>query len=773
VIDPVVDGVVTLGVNSPAQVCVNITMLSDLQTSLVSASGVAVGTIQFVCHAFEEESFAGANITYRITVSSSQDAESLVHVMSHTQPEDFAALFLSAIPGVGEVQMEIPKIIIVSMATTSTSPGLEESETCKDVPIIFGGGNQWHCAGMADGGICEAHCGLGYHLASNISCQNGHWSLPSTCVSEGAYLDTVQAMLLEWYIDIDPQMNSSVALDAAWAEANQDIIVDVVAELFGLATSQVEIQVVPTGDVRQQHLAPGRGWLSRVMLVCNDGHSQWSAFLASIRNASVTPENLAEGLAVRTSADDKGLALGEQLASVSVMQGAAPVILNDFSVEVPRWVLGPWGPCDADCGEGEQNRSLSCSSPHPARCDSAVPRPVLSRACESYERCTYDWTCPGGRASPFSCNMQRTSIFGSCSIVIACVLLACFHRNLCAAGGARVDIKHSGHCIQLRFKRFLGHRASKRQVTRRDEDGKLRIIWDIDTPDVVIEVSGDADSSPKITNELETSEPDSIDPGTDDMEWTIDMEEPPRCVDDNVTHTTSFATHMPDAASCKDKEKPESYSCFYKDDHVEYFSKTHKQWLPGIIMQRTLRSSNCRELYDVRIGANGRQVREAVELKLLRRPLAPGEAVEVCADPDVGAWQAAIVSEDQSSVPAVTGYRIRLAHAQDSDAPTSVAAVRLRRRFVAGEYVSVYRGWRRGWKNAIVQDEEQDQHGSLEHRSARLGGGSLTVKWADNLDGRIALIPAHCVARSRKLHAPYRRSLWSRSFDDDSVTWTC
>lgn len=138
---------------------------------------------------------------------------------------------------------------------------------------------------------------------------------------------------------------------------------------------------------------------------------------------------------------------------------------------------------------------------------------------------------------------------------------------------------------------------------------------------------------------------------------------------------------------------------------MEYYSSRHDQWVLAVVSLAALhaeplgRDSFVAVIYNVQIG-RGRQHRFDVDLRFLRRPLAPHETVEVRSELS-GVWQTAQISKAKFSNLG-RSYMVTL----DGSAGASliVPATSVRRRFPDGSSVSVYHGTTDGWVSGVLQN---------------------------------------------------------------------
>jgi hypothetical protein len=139
----------------------------------------------------------------------------------------------------------------------------------------------------------------------------------------------------------------------------------------------------------------------------------------------------------------------------------------------------------------------------------------------------------------------------------------------------------------------------------------------------------------------------------------------------------------------------------YEDGQsIEYYSVTHRQWMSGTI-EADIRSEKSQRVvyYNVTL-TQGRQLRLNVDLDLLREPLSSGDEVEYVSDESNGRRTPAFIANQQSPAPALLGYRVVLE--RSGKVLDRVPANKLKRRFVQGQSVEVYRGPELGWQKAVV-----------------------------------------------------------------------
>lgn len=139
----------------------------------------------------------------------------------------------------------------------------------------------------------------------------------------------------------------------------------------------------------------------------------------------------------------------------------------------------------------------------------------------------------------------------------------------------------------------------------------------------------------------------------------------------------------------------------YPEDSVaEFFSRTHARWMIGKVSLQAVCGGTMGDnelltvIYSIRLGFTG-QLRQDVELHLLRVPPAVGELVEVFG----GSPQPGVIGRIAKVIrhPGHRHYEVLVA-----GRPRVVPGQFLRRHFPLGSGVFVYRGHIRGWVPGLV-----------------------------------------------------------------------
>jgi len=144
---------------------------------------------------------------------------------------------------------------------------------------------------------------------------------------------------------------------------------------------------------------------------------------------------------------------------------------------------------------------------------------------------------------------------------------------------------------------------------------------------------------------------------------------------------------------------------------VEYFSKTHRTWMPGHLQVDVTPGTLLEPphiVYNIQIktGAAATNLRKCVPPSAFRTPLQKGDLVEIFSRGDGGKWVPAMLDAIQDR-PTENGYSVMVAFSGAKPRLFQhVPALRLRRRFPNGSRVMLYRGPVAGWIPGVVEASE-------------------------------------------------------------------
>jgi hypothetical protein len=168
-------------------------------------------------------------------------------------------------------------------------------------------------------------------------------------------------------------------------------------------------------------------------------------------------------------------------------------------------------------------------------------------------------------------------------------------------------------------------------------------------------------------------------------------------------------TRRPRKRTCSRGDLPNTCdavpSAAYDDEQsIEYFSVTHQQWLNGTVhsvASPVIDSKDDALVLTTVTLAHGHQIRENIGLDLLRSTFKSGELVELFSGRQDGLRLAATIAPNQVLPrPLLHGYQVVVEGS--GEVFENVPPHRLKRRFVRGQEVEVYRGPQLGWQFAEV-----------------------------------------------------------------------
>jgi len=457
--------------------------------------------------------------------------------------------------------------------------------------------------------------------------------------------------------------------------------------------------------------------------------------LDSSPNTSQTASEITAGLAGSSGRAGFAHALSDELQSqglpvpgdLSASVPSEAVLIQGLLMPSVEWIVGEWGQCGAQCGEGSQQRTVLCAMGSEVACSAAGsgagPRPEEDQACEAYDDCAFNLLCPLGPGS-MPCTAQTATLL-AVILIIACCFSVCaglFLRRKCRApkqGKVKLHIDElKGLDAEFRIVRPSSRRSTKASSatllsrTSSDaeavDDGKTHIIWDLDMPKV--EAYLESTRQPPSGSHPEGAE--ETEENVVDDEVVGELRD---CIRNLSSHgmvrTPGEGLWGPQGRPSAWRQRqplrrtpeqlaPSAITAYEEGDCVEYWSKTHRKWILGEIRLAFPSSTSGLVRYDVSVGSAGQQ-RSDVGLGAVRRPLQQDERVEVFSKRGGGRWVPAAVSGTQSQFATRAGYNVLLDGAPEP--LTAVPASRLRRLYRPDELVQVYRGPAQGWQPATVQ----------------------------------------------------------------------
>lgn len=257
-----------------------------------------------------------------------------------------------------------------------------------------------------------------------------------------------------------------------------------------------------------------------------------------------------------------------------------------------------------------------------------------------------------------------------------CICPGLFHRKAPPADYGRVMVPSLNRMISFRIVRPSSDTGANRASTGTGpcllttptaaDSKKVHIKWNID-PTTVQDLAGD--------NEVEES-----------SDWPNVKSQP----SDSSSQRTCSQEVIDMTAD------PHLHLAYDNGQRIEYFSVTHQRWMSG-----TINSDICQSSTAINVSlTHGNQLRANVGLDLLRAPLKAGDLVELYSGQQGRLYLPAVIAAEQSSAPSLLGYRVVIEGSKETF--DNVPPLRLKRRFLRGQQIEVYRGPALGWQRANV-----------------------------------------------------------------------
>mmetsp|Transcript_118677 Transcript_118677/g.343242 ORF Transcript_118677/g.343242 Transcript_118677/m.343242 type:complete len:1209 (-) Transcript_118677:133-3759(-) len=714
--------------------------------------------------------------------------------------------------------------------TTTTATTTTVLAFCEGAPVVQNGGDMSHCIDIPNGGTCEPVCLEGYAMEQTITCENGQFNIPGSCISVAAKTTTTKAIQITLslgaiFSDLGGSNDGSTPpLSLSWAKNNRGTILNSVAATLGLPPGRVLIEFVLV--IRRKRRGGGGtdGNLRRLEEISRNLQDEETEEVLEMRvtvlaDEATTTEELAAmseqyqetlvsgdpsntggtATSATTATDANGKPVRGFMATLATQMEAAgtpmpsgmaveatgpPAVIAQFVVAISEWLSGDWDACSAVCGTGQRKRKVECSSGYDDQCLSLGERPQDEDECSDYTSCAAGVTCPMGPES-MDCTTQAGITLGGAS-AIGCLCLMAFCRKLQVASrphkGGTVTLKDTGFGNKSALRSsYQIYRPEDRKSTARSSsifrfstksnvnvdttsaadlevgeetaDGKTHVVWDTDRQSLkemfadrgtqlsmtskqskqsldsqgrpglprvasaslknggaspsswdgaYVEGFGDVPSDGAVVDDFKAADSD------DELE--VRLEEIAAFVEDfGDQFVESGENGNPWASPEHDNNRSsanriigangrEMFPVYHEGEHVEYFSATLNRWLGATVHIKTNPTTSTIR-YDANITAT-RQHRADVPLEDLRRPLRKNEAVEVYSRRK-GAWTPAVISPNQLT--GSTNFGVELEFMGAAGQVDKVPAAKVRRRYVEGQTVKVYRGCYPGWVSAKVE----------------------------------------------------------------------
>lgn len=631
-----------------------------------------------------------------------------------------------------------------SGSTVTTTPTTTQTLKCYDAPVVLYAPDTSSCAGTPAGSVCDVQCDDGHAMTGAATCLAGTWAVTGRCVLSGTQAETQSVA--------EVTMRVSASNGYEWATEHQAEIETVIEAILGTTDFLVDILPVSsrrlTGD--SQDASPA---------------DEFDAVVTVVVEATTSEEQAAHGITRALASGFVGNLTSElDSADEPVPDGllleaiGEPVMIAEYAMPLKSWISGTWGSCSATCGQGTETRSVVCSVGVQWTCEraDAGPMPAAAQECEQFVQCPFDLLCPLGHDSSLGCGAQL-------ALVVACVALAglCVLACVCARLYAMSRVRSTGQVSMLggiQAKYTIERRKQQRQDGQPDLEqgsappeangGKTRIVWDVDmdrvqealspsngdllgarrgsglsglmrnlslsmarSPSRASASSADEQLARRMRNlgeeEMDEDElDDRIEAALMQARRSSAQSLPPSGSLGSAVVARRLSIEAATAALAvpgSEVRQPRDLFAAYSDrQRVEYFSRTHMRWVPGVVGVSIHSGKDGAASPFVRyaVELSKGQKRQRVTLDQLRPPLREGERVEVFSRRQ-GAYLGATISGAHAST-ATLGYEVLLA---GTELLPGVPASHLRRTFVAGDAVLVYRGPTAGWAPAEVVAE--------------------------------------------------------------------
>lgn len=192
-------------------------------------------------------------------------------------------------------------------------------------------------------------------------------------------------------------LSSNVTLDSAWAEKNEDAIVNALAISLSVNAHQIQIVSISRGDAALRRLQAGETQSSSFRIHFTVDVVQDEA-IAQIKNVMENFVDAGSGVQetfiteLQSELKSRDAPVPGQLSALRAQSTSSEVWLRGSTYfessteqDVASWLVGAWGPCEGSCGTSFQNRSVECSAEDPIFC--IAPKPPSFRECRHRNPC--------------------------------------------------------------------------------------------------------------------------------------------------------------------------------------------------------------------------------------------------------------------------------------------------------------------------------------------------------------------------------------------------
>jgi len=648
-----------------------------------------------------------------------------------------------------------------------------QPKSCRGLPFIVRARDLSSCRDLAHGSSCMPTCESGFsYRGSNITCQLGVFDVTGSCFpSQISMKDIENTSAVNFLAVFDPGASIQVytaVMNYSWAVQNEAIIVLAISQVTGYPPNNITVQIINGAKFSLSSAASA----APRRLSANLSNNTWS-LVATVDTGKTQTEDITDKFvsalrgngsngsgifwAMQTMITDRNetIPVGFGVQSMVTLDATSS---TSFLFPVIKWLVGEWGVCSTVCGQGTKKRVNNCTSGSIASCTN-LQEPAKFAPCEVHSACPFEVMCPLGPPSP-ACETQQWLVIS----VLALHGVCCCS---CAARWMRIKLRKpkegSVNVSSLKAKvRYTIDKNDPEPV----EAAKVHVIWDLDADQIQTWLNyNPADHVPSALEHAaagvapildDSSDPtmeDSVQP--DGVRSDVGAPVATASISGDSAQSAAFAAADTSVAADQvplEQVLPQSLSQSQEEGYylsgakpmyedgatVEYFSASTNRWIRGIIHTHVRVHSD--DDYD--ISYNVRVCREAVvrrdvSMDSVRLPLEQSELIEVFSKRQGGVWFPAHVSGHQPAGATSIGYTIVVEETthQPQTRLENIPSVRLRRRFLAGWAVEVYRGPVQGWVSATVRASppaggEQAELMSVSLPSLRSGSSGASGKGA-------------------------------------------
>eukprot|EP00927_Polykrikos_kofoidii_P035375 TRINITY_DN29945_c0_g1_i1.p1 TRINITY_DN29945_c0_g1~~TRINITY_DN29945_c0_g1_i1.p1 ORF type:complete len:899 (-),score=115.63 TRINITY_DN29945_c0_g1_i1:522-3020(-) len=634
---------------------------------------------------------------------------------------------------------------------------------CDKPPYVMFGQSHESCMGLPHQSLCTPRCFDGWSFNGDITCMYGEWMITSQCVkieddtSAPTEKATTKSTVVQATYIFDPGDGNGEGdtLNREWAERNKQVFIDGYAAGVGVPPSKTAVHFddpppldgeasrllaekhsiisanhgVHVDSSQKRSLRSENAFVSTFTVYIDDDDDS-DAISTDTRTAAEIQHSMAKMFAddtvdspasvggflsgIRDRLVEEGAEIPVNLFQINTTIYDSARIIPEVTVPSPEWVKGKWENCNTKCGQGRRSRSITCPRGTAANACNGE-KPPETGPCSNYDECPYMPLCPAGPPRP-SCETQAFLIVGGIFLILFSVA-GITARIVCT----RCRKPLEGKAVLSSAASATWHVDTWNPADAGPSDGREHVIWDIDQnyletvlasqdPEDIPEPAGDDvafDVAPSETvTEVVVSPSVRSAPGNQPAEEISSPAEIP------VTVESGEAAVRVDIDALV-KERREKWLREVKPiindrERVEYFSSSDSRWVPATLhitfqnidmLDEDMSPPSKRILYSLILSQGRREVKDC-KVDCMRTQFRIGEPVEIYKKSAGGTWTAGTIQDEPPLSATLIGYRV---YAVDRNVVIDkVPSVSLRRRFVGGSAVEVYKGAEKGWSSAVV-----------------------------------------------------------------------